>query len=82
WGFWKPVIKAIKAEDPDFMENRNFLRDTFNCIIGIIWQMTFVLAPIYLIIKEYYSMAFVVLLMIITSVILKKTWYNKLTSEK
>lgn len=82
WGFWKPVIREIQKEDPGFEPNRNFLRDAFNCLVGIVWQMTFVLFPIYLIIKEYYSMAFVVLLMIITSVILKKTWYDKLKSSE
>jgi hypothetical protein len=81
WGWWKPVVKEIQREDPDFLPNKNFWRDMFNCGIGIIWQMTFVLTPMYLIIKEYYSMAFVILLMIITSVILKKTWYDKLKAK-
>jgi hypothetical protein len=82
WGFWKPVIREIQKENPDFQPNRNFLRDAFNCLIGIIWQMTFVLAPIYLIIKEYYNLAFVVLIMAITSVVLKKTWYDRLKNSE
>ncbi|PKV50153.1 Na+/proline symporter [Aquimarina sp. MAR_2010_214] len=81
WGWWKPVISAIQKEEPNFTPNKNFWRDMFNCGIGIIWQMTFVLIPMYLIIKEYYSMAFVILLMVITSVILKKTWYDKLKAK-
>ena len=82
WGFWKPVIREIQKEDPNFQPNRKFWRDAFNCSIGIIWQMTFVLAPIYLIIKEYYNLAFVVLVMAITSVVLKKTWYDKLENSE
>ena len=82
WGFWKPVYEEIKKEDPDFSPNKDFWRDAFNCVIGIIWQMTFVLAPIYLIIKEYYNMAFVVLLMVITSAILKRNWYDKLNLKQ
>ncbi len=78
WGFWKPVYAEIIKEDPEFKPNSDFWKDAFNCFIGIVWQMTFVLAPIYLIIKEYYSMAWVVLLMIITSIVLKRTWYDKL----
>ncbi|WP_109098221.1 sodium:solute symporter family protein [Aquimarina sp. AU58] len=81
WGWWKPVIDAIQKEDPDFLPNKNFWRDMFNCGIGIIWQMTFVLVPMYLIIKEYYSLAFAIVLMIITSVILKRTWYDKLKTK-
>ena len=82
WGFWKPVIREIQKEAPDFRSNKNFSRDAINCVIGIVWQMTFVLAPIYLIIKEYYNMAFVLLIMLITSVILKKTWYDKLENSE
>ncbi len=78
WGFWKPVYKELIKEDSTFEANHDFWKDTFNCVIGIIWQMTFVLIPIYLLIKEYYQLSIVVVLMIITSIILKKTWYNKI----
>ncbi|WP_025663107.1 sodium:solute symporter family protein [Aquimarina megaterium] len=81
WGWWQPVVNAIQKENPDFLPNKNFWKDMFNCCIGIIWQMTFVLVPMYLIIKEYYSMAFAIVLMIITSIILKKTWYDKLKTK-
>jgi Na+/proline symporter len=82
WGFWKPVVREIQKENPDFQPNQDFWKDAFNCVVGIVWQMTFVLAPIYLIIKEYHSMAFVVSVMLITSVILKKTWYDKLKNSE
>lgn len=82
WGFWKPVYDEIIKEDPEFKPNNDFWMDAFNCLVGIVWQMTFVLAPIYLIIKEYYNMAWVVLLMIITSVVLKRTWYDKLNLKR
>lgn len=82
WGFWKPVILEIKKDDPAFVQNKSFKLDMFNCIIGIVWQMTFVLAPMYLIIKEYNSLYIVLAIMIITSVILKKTWYNKLAERE
>lgn len=81
WGWWQPVVNAIQKENPDFLPNKNFWKDMFNCGVGIIWQMTFVLVPMYLIIKEYYSMAFAIILMIITSIILKKTWYDKLKTK-
>ncbi|UOB18088.1 sodium:solute symporter family protein [Abyssalbus ytuae] len=81
WGFWKPVYAELKKEDPHFTANKNFWEDTFNCIIGIIWQMTFVLIPIYLLIKEYYHLGVVIILMIITSLILKYTWYNKIEKQ-
>jgi len=82
WGFWKPVISEIKKDDPTFVQNKSFKLDMFNCVIGIVWQMTFVLAPMYLIIKEYNSLYIVLAIMIITSFILKRTWYNKLAKRE
>ncbi len=78
WGFWKPICDELKKEDPSFTTNTDFWRDMFNCLIGVIWQMTFVLIPIYLLIKEYYHLGTVMILMVVTSVILKRTWYDKL----
>ncbi len=78
WGFWKPVVSEIQKTEPDFLPNKSFKIDMFNCIIGIVWQMTFVLAPMYLIIKEYNRLYIVIGIMIATSVILKKTWYDTL----
>ena len=40
------------AEDPKFKPNRDLGRDTFNVIIGIIWQMCLVIIPMYIIIRE------------------------------
>ncbi|NMH87134.1 sodium:solute symporter family protein [Flavivirga algicola] len=82
WGFWKPIINEIKKSDPDFLPNKSFKSDIFNCVIGIIWQMTFVLAPMYLILKEYNSLYIVIGTMVTTSFILKKTWYDKLHIKK
>ncbi len=78
WGFWKPIIKEIQNEDPTFIPNKSFKLDIFNCIVGIIWQMTFVLSPMYLILKEYNSLYIVIGIMVTTSLILKKTWYDRL----
>ncbi|KZS38583.1 sodium:solute symporter [Aquimarina aggregata] len=82
WGFWKPVIKELQKDDPTFTPNEDFRKDVLNCIIGVVWQMTFVLAPIYLIIKEYYYLSIVLVLMLITSLILKRTWYDKIKQIK
>jgi len=82
WGFWKPVILELQKDDPSFVKNKSFAMDAFNCVVGIVWQMTFVLAPMYLIIKEYNSLYIVLAIMLITSVILKLTWYNKLADRE
>lgn len=78
WGFWKPVIRKIQAEDPSFVPNQDFKRDMFNVLVGIVWQMTLVVMPIYLLIRETQSLLIALTLFIITSYVLKKFWYDKL----
>lgn len=78
WGFWKPVIQKIKAENPDFIPNQDFKRDAFNVIIGIIWQMSMVVLPIYFIIKEMQSFAICFMIFVLTSYLLKRFWYDRL----
>ncbi len=81
WGFWKPVYDQIKIEDPEFTANTDFWKDTFNCIVGIIWQMTFVLIPMYLLIRQYDYLSIVIGIMLVTTFILKKTWYDKMITK-
>jgi len=78
WGLWKPVYQEVAKEDPGFEKNNNFGRDMFNSAIGIIWQMTLVVAPMYLIIREYSSMWITVGIFVLTSAILKFNWLDKL----
>jgi solute:Na+ symporter, SSS family len=81
WGFWKPVLKKVKQIDPLFVANKNFKRDMFNIIVGIIWQITLMATPIFLVIREYPSLITAIIVLIITSTILKLNWWNKLESS-
>ncbi len=78
WGFWKPIYKKIVQSDPDFQSNSNFGRDMFNSLIGIIWQMGLTVTPIFLIIREYRNMWLALATIVITSIILKFNWLDKL----
>lgn len=82
WGFWQPIIKKIQAEQPDFKPNKDFWRDVFNVIVGIIWQMTLVIMPIYLLIKEMDDLVICLVIFAITSWLLKKYWYDRLEMEE
>lgn len=81
WGFWGPVKAAVLKSDPGFVENRDFRRDAFNIVIGIIWQMCLTVIPMYLIIGEHYSMFAALAILIVTTGILKKNWYDKLQND-
>jgi len=78
WGFWNPIKTEIIKDDPSFQGNKDFKRDAFNVVIGIIWQMAMIVIPLYLLTKNTEETIIAVVVFIVTSVILKKTWYNNL----
>jgi solute:Na+ symporter, SSS family len=78
WGFWKPVYKKVIEIDPDFKANNNFKRDASNVLVGIVWQLTLMSTSVFLVIREWTSFAVSLSIMIITSIILKFNWWNKL----
>jgi Na+/proline symporter len=78
WGFWKPVYDKVKAEEPGFQRNRHFKRDMFNVLVGVVWQMSMILIPVYLILRIYFPMAVSILVMMATSAVLKFNWLDKL----
>lgn len=78
WGFWKPVHELVVAEDSDFKANKNFKRDMFNVVIGIIWQTSLVALPIFLVIQEKMYIIYDLIALVIASLIMKMNWYDKL----
>ena len=81
WGFWEPIYHKVLAENPAFKKNRNFKRDMMNCSVGIAWQMSMVVMPIYLVIREFVSMSIAFVVFAATTVFLKIYWYDKLEEE-
>ncbi len=82
WGFWGPILKKVQAEDPAFQRNRDFARDMFNIAVGIVWQVSLVALPLYFVIQEYGRAAAVLAVILITSAILKFTWYDHLAERE
>ncbi len=78
WGFWGPIKREVMLENPEFVPNGDFNRDASNIVAGIIWQMAQVVIPIYFMIRENTQMVIWCAVLIITSVWLKKFWWNKL----
>jgi len=78
WGFWGPIRDIVCREDPGFKPNTNFKRDMLNSAVGIVWQTTFVLIPIYLVIKNFRNMWISIAVLVATSIFLKSNWYDKL----
>ena len=78
WGWWGPIREAAIASDPEFEPNRNFGWDVLNVLIGILWQTAFMAMPIYVVIHEWVSAGTCAAIILVTSTILKHTWYDRL----
>ena len=81
WGFWNPILKKINSTDKTIKRNTNFLNDLLNIVVGMIWQISLVLIPIYLLVYKYSDFFFSLIIATITTLFLKKNWYEKLDSE-
>jgi Na+/proline symporter len=78
WGFWAPIREKVMAEDPDFQPNRDFGRDVCNIVIGTVWQTCLVVLPICLVIRETRGTLTAFAVLVVTTVLLKKNWYDRL----
>jgi hypothetical protein len=78
WGFWGPIHDKVLARDPDFAKNRDFWRDMFNIGIGIIWQTALVALPIYIVVLRQREGIITLVIVLLTSWILKRTWLDTL----
>jgi Na+/proline symporter len=81
WGFWKPILEKVKEENHEVSRNKNFSRDMFNVLIGVIAQTVLVLIPLYLILHENISMIISLVVLVICVVILKKNWWDHIKKE-
>ena len=78
WGWWGPIRAAAIRRDPAFEPNRDFARDAFNVMVGIVWQTAFVALPIYVVIQHWRPGGISLAIIVVTSTILKHTWYDRL----
>jgi len=75
WGWWKPVRDYYSEEKIE--KNNEFWLDMFNCIIGIVWQSSMILLPIFLVVRDYSKTWTTLAVFLLTSLILKFTWLDR-----
>lgn len=78
WGFWEPIYQKVVQEDPSFRKNTGFKRDMVNVAVGIVWQVTLYVIPIYIVIRKFQPLAIAAVVLAVTSIFLKKNWYDKI----
>ncbi|RBP50863.1 sodium:solute symporter family protein [Arenicella xantha] len=81
WGFWGPIRDKVMAEDPSFAPNDNFKRDAFNVFIGVIWQTSLVILPIFIVLKSGLPLVVTAGIAIVSTIVLKKTWFDRLPQD-
>ncbi|HXB06643.1 MAG TPA: sodium:solute symporter family protein [Puia sp.] len=79
WGLWKPVHREVVKDDPGFAGNRNFYRNLFNIVLGIIAQLCLTLLPMYIVLELKLPLLINTTLLAIIILILKKTWWDRLS---
>lgn len=82
WGWWGPVIEAIRAEGGAIQPNRGLWRDAVNVAVGIVWQLCLCLLPFYLVIRKWDGFWLTAGVLAAASVFLKVNWYDKLSSDR
>lgn len=82
WGMWKPVAEKARELHPELQKNRNFKRDVFNIVVGIVWQSCLTLLPMYLVVRHNVGLIGTVIALLTSTWILKKTWYDHLCREE
>ncbi len=78
WGFWGPILEELRKDDPAAQPNRNFALDMVNVAIGIAWQLSLMVAPFCLVVRQWRTMWISVIVLVVTSVVMKFTWYDRL----
>ncbi|MCX6168244.1 MAG: Na+:solute symporter [Ignavibacteriales bacterium] len=78
WGFWKPIQEKVLKQNPNFVPNKDFKRDMVNVLVGIVWQITLMSFPVYLVLREFTPLWITLGIMVVTSVFLKFNWWDKL----
>jgi SSS family solute:Na+ symporter len=80
WGFWRPIRELVVSEDPAFQPNNDFLKDSINVIVGIVWQVCLTALPIFLVLREWQWVSYALATLVVTTIFIKFNWYDKLPS--
>lgn len=79
WGWWKPIHALVVKEEPGFAGNKNFRRDMFNIVLGIIAQLCLTLLPMYIVLGLKLPLVVNTALLLGIILIMKKTWWDRLS---
>lgn len=78
WGAWKPIHDSLVLREPGLLPNRDFPRDMFNVVVGIVWQTALTAGGVYLVLEDFRGLSVALGTVAACMVILKFSWYDRL----
>lgn len=78
WGFWGPVLTALREDEPHAQPNRDFGLDVMNVLIGVVWQTALTASAIFLVIHAMPKFWLTAGLAAACTLILKFSWWDRL----
>ena len=81
WGFWGPVLQAVQDENPEIKKNEGMGRDLSNVLVGVVWHTSLTAAPVFMVIKNWDGFSISMVVVLVTSILLKKRWWDNLQDE-
>lgn len=81
WGFWKPIHDKVVSKYPEFNTNKDFKRDMFNIMVGVVAQTVLVILPFYIIVGHWTALGVTLAILVICGILLKKYWYDHLIRQ-
>ena len=82
WGFWRPIYEKVIIDSPNVQPNKHFRWDALNIVNGIIWQLMLTVLPIAIIIRQKPAFWTSLLILLVTSIIMKFAWYDRIGKDK
>ena len=81
WGLWHPIHLKVLRSNPIFDVRSSFARDMTNVAVGIVWQTTFAVMPLAIIIRQFKLLWISIAILLVTSIYLKANWFDKLEKD-
>ena len=81
FGFWRPCRLQLGTEEVASIR-REHRRDACSTVVAVCWQITLFLSMMFVVLKEWETLAVLLVLLATSSVLLYRLWYRHLPSRE
>jgi len=80
FGFWKPCRERLSRSDGESIRGEH-RRDAGSTVVAVCWQLTLFLTMMFVVLKEWETLAVLLVLLAICSILLYRLWYRHLPEQ-